>query len=410
MSYDNLKDVYYKNDKVGYEKEYQQRFNSIATEQLPLFIKSKHENMHQLFFITVPEILELIENINDKINQRPFLSGNEAPNAFLQDYIMKLMLSEIKTTNEIEGVFTKKEDLEHALQNFDDATIRFHFIIKKYNKLIANEKIPLKVANDIRVIYDELLKNEIETNDLPDGNLFRKGPVSVFRRSGKSKEIHQGLYPEESIINAVNNLLLFINSSKCSFYIKVAVVHYYLGYIHPFYDGNGRLSRFISTALIFEKKDELLALKLSKKIKDNIKAYDQMFDLTNSEYNKGDMTPFILMFLNVLSQACDEINYEMEIYTSKLNNINMFLSYDTNLENEVDRSAVFLIYQSDMLDIKINVKEIADYISKSVETTRKIIKALEQKEYIQRGEKGDSYNIYLTEKLKNMIRDFFYDR
>lgn len=32
--------------------------------------------------------------------------------------------------------------------------------------------------------------------------------------------------------------------------IRTAILHFYTGYIHPFYDGNGRFDRFVSAYLL----------------------------------------------------------------------------------------------------------------------------------------------------------------
>lgn len=405
MGYESLKDIYYK-DNQNYESLYQTRFQSLSTVKLPLSIKTKHENTYQLFYVNLPEITELIEEIGQTINTRVLLKEDNIPKNFWEAYINKLMIDEIKTTNEIEGVYTKKEDLEKALSNIDDSSKQFHFIVNKYHKLISDQEIKLKTSKDIRIIYDELLTQEIQERDLLDGKIFRKGPVSVYRRSGNSEPIHQGVLPEERIIEAVDNLLLFLNTAKDS-YIKIAVCHYYLGYIHPFYDGNGRLSRFISTGLLFKKHDKLLALKLSKTIKDNRKEYDEMFELTNNEYNRGDMTSFILMFLRVLNQASKEINKEVEIYDNQLKEIELFLNLNSSFDNDVENNIIYLIYQGKIFDKKINTKEVAKYLGKKEDASRKYVKKIENKGYITRGKQGDNNHLYITKKLEEEMKHFF---
>jgi Uncharacterized conserved protein len=402
MSYTNLKDIYYK-DNANYNEIYYSRFHSPATIKFPLSIKTKHENIYQLFVVILPEFLTLIEAIEKKINMKTFLTEQNAPAAFFQDYIIKLMINEIQLTNEIEGVYSKKEELEDALNNLDNSTIRYHFIVTKYNKLLAQPEIDLATPRDIRAMYDELLTNEIAEDDIPDGKLFRKNQVSVFSRTGSGKELHKGLYPEENIIAAINNLLMFINDTQCSFYIKLAVIHYYLGYIHPFYDGNGRLARFISTLLIAKEKSVFLAFKLSKIIKENIKKYDDNFDLANSEYNKGDLTSFVLMFLNILNDGGKEIINEMEYYTNRIKQVTNFLENTELLNTDIEKNIIFLAYQTEILDIALTVKSIANYLGKSIDTSRKHVNSLIKKGYIERGLDGNHSLLKLTEKIKKEI-------
>ncbi len=45
-------------------------------------------------------------------------------------------------------------------------------LVKKYQKLINGEKIPLSSCNDLRLLFDEIVLNEIEEDEKPDGEIF----------------------------------------------------------------------------------------------------------------------------------------------------------------------------------------------------------------------------------------------
>ena len=62
---------------------------------------------------------------------------------------------------------------------------------------MSNETVPLDTCNDIRTLYDEIVVNEIEEADRPDGEIFRKGVTSVY--SPTEKEIHRGIAGEDKI-------------------------------------------------------------------------------------------------------------------------------------------------------------------------------------------------------------------
>ncbi|WP_366520018.1 Fic family protein [Paenibacillus xylanexedens] len=56
--------------------------------------------------------------------------------------------------------------------------------------------------------------------------------------------------PEKDIVVAMGKLLNFMNNHEdIPLMIRVAISHYFYGYVHPFYDGNGRSSRFISSLI-----------------------------------------------------------------------------------------------------------------------------------------------------------------
>src|SRR5699024_1582705 len=94
--------------------------------------------------------------------------------------------------------------------------------------------------------------------------------------------------------------LEILNDSHLNPLIRISIFHYMFGYIHPFYDGNGRMSRFISSYLLSKYLDPLISYNLSYTIKREISKYYKDFDITNNEINKGDLTPFIIIFLELI--------------------------------------------------------------------------------------------------------------
>ena len=61
--------------------------------------------------------------------------------------------------------------------------------------------------------------------------------------------------------------LNILNNDEYDYMIRIAVFHYIFGYIHPFYDGNGRTSRFISSYLLSKNLLPIVSYKLASTIK-----------------------------------------------------------------------------------------------------------------------------------------------
>lgn len=74
----------------------------------------------------------------------------------------------------------------------------------------------------------------------PDGELFRTGLVFV---SGGNKYLHQGDVGEVAINDDLTKLIIFMNDPKCPSLVKAIITHYFFEYVHPFFDGNGRMER-----------------------------------------------------------------------------------------------------------------------------------------------------------------------
>lgn len=386
MEYELLSKIFYKKP-TEYESIYDARFNSEASIKLPIKI---HENVG--FIFNTNEITKLLVKIYKTINKINLLRTH-LPNIAINSYIIKSLKDEIALTNEIEGVRSTRKEIEDAIDSIkNDKSARFKGLVDKYFKLISNEIIPLNNCEDIRTIYDALVLPEIEKENLPDGILFRKEPVQVV--SATPKEKHRGIMPESKIIESLDLCLDFLKSDDIDSLTKISAFHYLFGYIHPFYDGNGRTSRFISSYLIKNELDVLLALKLSYTVKNNINKYYKAFDVCNDRKNKGDITFFVVTFLELLSQASDDLYTKIADLNDQLNYYNNIINTLVNEKvlNDKQAKCIFILCQNRLFDdTYMNMNTLTELLEKSDTTTRKILKSLESKNLLVKSRNKNQY-------------------
>lgn len=386
MEYELLSKIFYKKP-TEYESIYDARFNSEASIKLPIKI---HENVG--FIFNTNEITKLLVKIYKTINKINLLITH-LPNIAINSYIIKSLKDEIALTNEIEGVRSTRKEIEDAIDSIkNDKSARFKGLVDKYFKLISNEIIPLNNCEDIWTIYDALVLPEIEKENLPDGILFRKEPVQVV--SATQKEKHRGIMPESKIIESLDLCLDFLKSDDIDSLIKISAFHYLFGYIHPFYDGNGRTSRFISSYLIKNELDVLLALKLSYTVKNNINKYYKAFDVCNDRKNKGDITFFVVTFLELLSQASDDLYTKIADLNDQLNYYNNIINTLVNEKvlNDKQAKCIFILCQNRLFDdTYMNMNTLTELLEKSDTTTRKILKSLESKNLLVKSRNKNQY-------------------
>ena len=386
MEYELLSKIFYKKP-TEYESIYDARFNSEASIKLPIKI---HENVG--FIFNTNEITKLLVKIYKTINKINSLRTH-LPNIAINSYIIKSLKDEIALTNEIEGVRSTRKEIEDAIDSIkNDKSARFKGLVDKYFKLISNEIIPLNNCEDIRTIYDALVLPEIEKENLPDGILFRKEPVQVV--SATQKEKHRGIMPESKIIESLDLCLDFLKNDDIDSLTKISAFHYLFGYIHPFYDGNGRTSRFISSYLIKNELDVLLALKLSYTVKNNINKYYKAFDVCNDRKNKGDITFFVVTFLELLSQASDDLYTKIADLNDQLNYYNNIINTLVNdkVLNDKQAKCIFILCQNRLFDdTYMNMNTLTELLEKSDTTTRKILKSLESKNLLVKSRNKNQY-------------------
>ena len=293
-----LKSLYY-DHKEEYEALYESRFNSNECVHLNFSIAN-----NPAFFLETPELMKKVVEIT-RLDKAISQLSNSLPGIALKQYINKCLIDEIVITNNIEGVHSTRKEIGEILDDLEGKSDkRFFGLVNKYNALITGSYVSIKDSRDIRELYDEMFLTEIiEENpkDAPDGEIFRKDHVNVV--DSRQKVIHHGLYPESKIISSMDDAINILNDDDIDPLFRISIFHYLFGYIHPFYNGNGRLNRFISSYYLANTLESIMGYRLSYTIKENINKYYKSFKVVNEEINKGDITPFIFTYLDFIKES-----------------------------------------------------------------------------------------------------------
>lgn len=328
MSYDTLTKIYY-NSENDYNNEYLKRYNSSFTKHLDISIKQyNHKNAYPAFFCYTEEIFLLMEKIYKSYEALLYVI-HSVPPVVLQQFSLLSILEEVKSTNDIEGVHSTKKELREIIDGKAPQNARFSSVVNKYNSLLTNSEIKFNTCQDIRDFYEDFTHKEIISENPAnalDGTVFRASSVDITSASGKT--IHRGIMPESKIVETMEYALHILHNSQIPFLIRISLFHYLFAYIHPFYDGNGRTDRFITSYYLAEHFHKIAALRLSVLIKKNRKKYYAMFTETDSELNRADMTPFITNFLQLLFATFNDTidilqrkNAQMKVYEEKISNL-----------------------------------------------------------------------------------------
>ena len=379
MAYIPLYEIYYKQNNEWFP-EYQKRFNNLFAKHLDISIKEfNREKEFQLFYCHTEYIVTLQNKIMFDFLRLQKLF-NLLPGAGIDQFLKSCIIEEIQSTNEIEGVRSTRQEIREAIfaQGKYNPDVRLWGIVNKYNKIINDENIKLKTCEDIRNLYDDFILDEIKrnnTSDIPDGNIFRKNSVDIV--SGTQKTIHRGVYPESKIIDYMTKALQFLQDDSVSIFIRIAVFHYLFGYIHPFYDGNGRMSRFITSYFLSKNLHPTIALRLSVLIKQHKNDYYKLFENTNAQINCGDLTPFIIWSLEFIASAITS-TYKLlfekyELFSSLNQKLDEMLK---NEDNTTKRVYNVLLQAAVFSDIGATSQEIVQTLKLSKRTIDARIKEI----------------------------------
>ena len=381
MNYESLGKVYYK-EHEQYEEIYAARYHEPDTIHLQFEI---HGN--PAFLVSRAELWTRMLEIQ-RLNTEVVRLRGQLPGIALEQFTNRCLVDEIVLTNDIEGVSSTRREIHDVLEKLnnkkDQRPKRFLGLTRQYLRLRSKDTIPLMTCQDLRTLYDELVLPEVleeDPADRPDGQYFRKEAVSVM--SPSQKEIHQGLQPESAIISAMEQALAFLNDASIEPLLRVSAFHYLFGYIHPFYNGNGRLSRFISSYWLSQDLDPLVGYRLSYTIKEHIRAYYDAFKACNDRRNRGDITPFVMTFLEIIAEAMRQLREALQKRTVDFRHYEKLLEESSLFsDNRLFPIADLLLQGTLFSNDGISTQELLRYAPVSYMTLKKRLDEIEQHGYL----------------------------
>jgi Fic family protein len=147
---------------------------------------------------------------------------------------------------------------------------------------------------------------------------YRTGIMQIVSGAIGKERVHYEAVPPGEVKTEMDAFLKWFNSkTDLDHVLKAAIAHFWFIIIHPFDDGNGRIARAISDLLLTRSdriKDRFYSL--SSQILEQRKEYYSI--LQQVQYSTGDITEWILWFLNCLKNALLHSQEQLRLALSKV--------------------------------------------------------------------------------------------
>ena len=408
MKYDKLSKLFYKLDASSYHDELQKRKDGYGSYLTSLMIRGFRKEQHtkqsfELFYVNTHDLMNLNNEVllnSSKISSLISM----LPDFVVKPYFNKLIINEAKSNNEIEGIRSTKKELQEALRALEKSEPkhkRFQGLMKTYRYI--DQINAFEDVQDFRTLYDDLVADEITTEDIPDGDLFRNGYVEI---NDGSVTTHISMSSETKIIEALGALITYLQNESHPALYRYMVAHYYYEYIHPFYDGNGRTGRLIVGSYLSRYLEKYSAITFSYAVNRDKSKYYKALEEIASPLNQGDMTFYLINMLELLSIGQKGIIEDLEINLMKLERIKQYIKHNKwqSLKNESELLYIIISINTFVKDnVILSVQDLMELSHKSRHLVNKVMDYLMQQGYVELvSKKPKAYKI-CDECLENIL-------
>jgi Fic family protein len=288
----------------------------------------------------------------------------------------------VGASNRIEGNKMSDEEVDVLLQKIDitKLTDRDSQEVVGYFEVLdliseSYENIELTESN-IKSLHNSLMKYSVKDQWHKGNYKVHSNAVEASFPDGTRQIIFQTTEPGFATDDAIRELFNWYNSeTEIPPLIRIAAFVYDFLSVHPFQDGNGRLSRLISTLLLLKngyKWIEYVSFEHEIEIRKN--EYYQVLRSCQAQRPKENVTVWIHFFLSCLSNIQSQL-------LMKLNKSGM----ETQLSPK--EKSIYTIIQN-----RPNIKsgEISEKLGIPSPTVKRLLSELINKELIEKQGRGRS--------------------
>ena len=314
------------------------------------------------------------------------------------------MLEEAISSSQIEWASTTTKNAKEMIQKWIKPKTRDeHMILNNYEAInyIKNELSKRKIEiGDILYLQSVLTKNTLEEED--EIGRFRTDKDEIIVEF-EWKEVHRP--PTEKFLKEqMIKLIEFANdeNTATSFIhpvIKAILIHFWIGYLHPFCDGNGRTARALFYWYLL--KNDYFGfsyIPLSKAIKKSKIEYAKSY--IYSEQDDNDVTYFINYNLKKIQQALKDFEkYVEEKFSEKKKNISFLWHLALN-ERQMKLIEYFLEKPTSYTNFWIHMKYYGISKSSSINDLKDLVK----KWYLKKLKSGRNTNYIPVDNLVEIIK------
>ena len=293
------------------------------------------------------------------------------------------MMEESIASSQMEGAVSTTKEAKRMLRNKTaPRNTSEKMILNNYRAMeFIRSNLDRELSPElIRELHGVITEDTLESREF-EGE-FRKDD-SIAVRDVLTGETYYEPVPHEMIEPMIGDLCRFVNDDSEYIHpvIKGILIHFIMAFIHPFMDGNGRISRSLFYWYTMKKGYSVMGyLSISKEIREHKGGYEEAYQLSETDGN--DVTYFIDYNLKMLMSAVDTFSGYLRKKIDERRRMRNLIDTDDLTQRQAD-----IIVSLMNSDVPQDIYEISAKLGVSTQTVRNEMHALIEKGYVQESSK-----------------------
>lgn len=298
-------------------------------------------------------------------------------------YLISSIMEEAIASSQMEGAATTREVAKEMLRKkISPINKSQRMILNNYNTINfirdhAKEKLTPEFIMEIHAMMTE---NALDVSDA--AGRLRREDERIVVGNGITGEIVHTPPAAECLPEFLSQLCAFFNDENTEIFIhpiiRAIVIHFLIGYYHPFADGNGRTARALFYWYMMKSNYWLVQfLSISRIIKGSKKSYEKAF--LHSEADGNDIGYFVQYNLDVLHKSFEALSR----YIKRKNNEKKKAEKLLHLGNITKRQSQILSMFIDNPDTVLVSKDLVGKFGITPNTAKSDLRKLTDRNYLK---------------------------
>ncbi|MDC1205365.1 Fic family protein [Candidatus Pacebacteria bacterium] len=358
-------------------------------------------------WLRLPSLDEYLHRIDMFAGGRLFNMGPNMSESNRQTYLNRGLIEEAIASSQLEGAHTtRKAAKEMLVQKKQPKNESEQMILNNYKTMTSicddfkHRDLSLELLFEMHSMLTKETVNEFEQNRLRED----RDEIVVQGQIGTEEYITHVPPSHAFIKKEIDRLINYANDKNSKSFthpiIKAILLHFWIGYLHPFTDGNGRLARAIFYWYLLRKEYwTFMYLPISTIIKKAPMQYAMAY--IYSEQDELDVTYFFDFHIKKILQAINEFEEYLDEKIEENSQIEKNIGGKFNL-NERQKQLIYYLVSDKNPSVSVSSHMTLHNISR--QTASKDLGALEGHKLVIPKRSGKFIKYYPS---KNLLKESF---